>query len=66
MPMSKHPESGDSAEGGLESLTKADLLAKASELNVEGRSHMTKDELIAAIEAGGGDAGGVVAPPGET
>lgn len=34
----------------LEDLTKADLQARAAELEISGRSSMTKDELVEAIE----------------
>lgn len=55
MPM--EPLRGDQAPGGaevkteaLEDLTKADLQERAAELDVSGRSSMTKDELVEAIE----------------
>ena len=38
-------------------VTKAMLEERARELDVEGRSHMTKDELLAAIEAATGEDG---------
>jgi len=37
-------------EAGLAAMSKADLVARASELGIEGRSKMTKDQLIAAIK----------------
>lgn len=41
----------DMADENLSELNKDELLEKARELDVSGRSGMTKDELVAAIEA---------------
>jgi DNA end-binding protein Ku len=41
----------DAKEQGLGAMSKADLLARAGELGVEGRSKMTKDQLIEAVKA---------------
>jgi DNA end-binding protein Ku len=45
----------DTASGpaGLAALSKADLLARAAELDIAGRSKMSKPELIKAIQAAG-------------
>lgn len=40
---------GPGASGGLEDLSKKDLLEKATEKDVSGRSKMSKDELIEAL-----------------
>jgi hypothetical protein len=37
-------------EGHYDKLTKDDLLDRAAELDIDGRSDMTKDELIDAVE----------------
>jgi DNA end-binding protein Ku len=50
------PGRGPAAEPGpldLEALSKADLLTRAAELDVPGRSKMAKPELIKAIQAAG-------------
>jgi len=47
---------GQGAESGpsdLDALSKADLLARAAELDVPGRSKMSKPELVKAIQAAG-------------
>ncbi|MGH3119940.1 MAG: Rho termination factor N-terminal domain-containing protein, partial [Streptosporangiaceae bacterium] len=44
------PESGPP---DLDALSKADLLARAAELDIPGRSKMSKPELIKAIQAAG-------------
>ena len=47
---------GPAAESGppdLDALSKADLLARAAELDIPGRSKMSKPELIKAIQAAG-------------
>jgi DNA end-binding protein Ku len=47
---------GRPAESGppdLDALSKADLLARAAELDIPGRSKMSKPELIKAIRAAG-------------
>ena len=41
------------AAGGLDDLTKEDLYERAKDAGIEGRSDMTKDELIEALQAGG-------------
>lgn len=54
--------SGAQAEGGeaegeiedLSSLNKSELLARAAELDVEGRSRMTKEQLVDAVKAASG------------
>lgn len=67
MPMAPQ---GQEPEEDLSALTKAELLELAEELDIAGTSHMTKDELIAAIEAEStspGDEGGEsAARPGES
>lgn len=40
-----------SADQGLAAMSKADLLARAGELGIEGRSKMTKDQLMDAVKA---------------
>ena len=42
-----------SAPADLDALSKADLLARAAELDVPGRSKMSKPELVKAIQAAG-------------
>jgi len=39
------------SEQGLAAMSKADLLARAGELGIEGRSKMTKDQLVEAVKA---------------
>lgn len=51
MPMEPIRDNAEPEED-LESLTKSDLQERAADLGVEGRSQMTKDELIDAVEAG--------------
>lgn len=43
--------SGEGEDHGLAAMSKSDLLARAGELGVEGRSKMTKDQLIGAVKA---------------
>lgn len=45
-------------EGGLESLTVKDLQKLAADLEVEGRSAMNKDELVATIQTAQAEEGG--------
>jgi hypothetical protein len=42
---------------GVGSMSKADLYRRAQELDIPGRSKMTKDELAAAVAAAGGGPG---------
>jgi DNA end-binding protein Ku len=47
----KPAKRGKAATPDLAELSKADLLSQAGELDIKGRSSMTKDELIEAIES---------------
>ena len=46
---SSSSSSSSSGGGGLESRTKDELYDRAQELDIEGRSDMSKDELVKAI-----------------
>lgn len=50
-PSSQGRGSGSDVPHRLEDRTKEQLYARAQELEIEGRSQMTKDELIAALRA---------------
>lgn len=55
-PVAGRAEPAEAAESGspdLDALSKADLLARAAELDIPGRSKMSKPELIKAIQAAG-------------
>lgn len=55
-PVAARAEAAEAAESGspdLDALSKADLLARAAELDIPGRSKMSKPELIKAIQAAG-------------
>jgi DNA end-binding protein Ku len=43
--------SSRAAEPGLAAMSKSDLLSRAAELDIEGRSKMTKEQLIDAVKA---------------
>ena len=45
----QHPSRKGGAQPPYEEWTKDELYARAQELEIEGRSDMTKDELIAAL-----------------
>jgi DNA end-binding protein Ku len=52
-PTAGRGRAADSGPPDLDALSKADLLARAAELDIPGRSKMSKPELIKAIQAAG-------------